>query len=71
MLRAMGDLGIEIQFADGKRVVDREYVGPIREATNGAPERFTFKDAMSRIGRVFEKNHLRAVQEQVIRSHFG
>jgi hypothetical protein len=63
-------VGVEIQFADGKRLVDAIYAGPIRQATDGVPERYTFQQAMDRIGDVFTKRILRSAQERVIRSHF-
>lgn len=60
----------EIQFADGKRVVDDIYVGPINEATNNQPQRFTFQSVMDRLGPAFEKQYLRKVQRDVIGRHF-
>jgi hypothetical protein len=64
-------VGTEITFLDCKRVVDNWMVPLIREATNGAPERFTYKDAMARSGGAAMKQHLRSVQQSVIREHFG
>jgi hypothetical protein len=61
----------EIQFADGKSMIDDIYVAPIMEATNGAPERFLRKEALRMIGRFVERNHIRAFQRDFIRSHFG
>jgi len=59
----------EIQFLDGKFVVDDVYVGPIKEATNGAPERFPFKDVMKSLGNVFTKGYLRKAQSKIIADH--
>jgi hypothetical protein len=49
----MSDLGTEIEFADGKRVVDSPFVPSIMQATDGKPERFTFKDAMQLANKSF------------------
>lgn len=60
----------EIEFADGRRVVDDVYVEPINKVTEGLPERYPFKDVMSRLGSFVEKDILRKVQSEVIREHF-
>jgi hypothetical protein len=60
----------ELQFADGKFVVDEAYVGPLKEVCGGETQRFPFKDAMKRLGPAFEKELLRNVQRDVIASHF-
>lgn len=70
MLRAMAAEGVEIEFSDGKYVVDDVYAGPIQEATNGDPSRFTFKEAMKLVGPVLGKEVLRQAQQTVIRDHF-
>lgn len=49
----MSDLGQEIEFSDGKFVVDAPFVGLISKATDGHPERFTFKDAMQLATKAF------------------
>jgi hypothetical protein len=67
----MGAEGTEIEFADGKFVVDDVYAGPIREATNGDPSRYTFKHAMKLVGPVLGKDVLRRAQSQVISDHFS
>lgn len=59
----------EVQFLDGKFVVDDVYVGPIKEATNGSPERFPFKDVMKSLGDVFTKDYLRRAQAKVVGDH--
>jgi hypothetical protein len=70
MLRAMPETGgTEIQFADGKFVVDDIYVGPIGEATNGHPERFPLKDAMARMNEFFGKDLLRRAQSRATSDH--
>lgn len=61
----------EIEFADGKRVVDDAYVEPINEVTEGSPERFLFRDVMSRLGNFVEKDILRKAQAAAIREHFN
>ena len=60
----------EIEFADGKRVVDDVYVEPINEVTEGSPERFTFQQAMDRIGRFVERSFLREAHKNVLSEHF-
>lgn len=60
----------EIEFADGKRVVDDAYAEPINEVTEGSPERFTFSEAMARISDFVERGILRKAQADVIREHF-
>ena len=60
----------EIEFSDGKRVVDDVYVGPINEVTEGSPERFPFSEAMARIGDFVERDILRKAQADAIREHF-
>lgn len=60
----------EIEFRDGKTVIDDVYVAPIMEATNGAPERFLRKDALRMIGRFVERDHIRNFQRQFILGHF-
>lgn len=66
MLRAMA----EIEFADGKRVVDEAYVEPIHQVTDGAPERFTFERAMKAVTNFVEKDVLRRAQSDAIKEHF-
>lgn len=70
MLRAMAAEGVEIEFSDGKFVVDDAYAGPIREATDGDPSRFTFKEAMKLVGPVLGKEVLRRAHSEIIRDHF-
>jgi hypothetical protein len=60
----------EIEFADGKRVVDDIYVEPIQQVTDGAPERFAFQWVMDRISKFVEKSILREAQKSVIEEHF-
>ena len=60
----------EIQFADGKQRVDDPIAGPLLQVTNGAPERFTFADAMKLFSRWQEKQILRDTQSRIIREHF-
>lgn len=60
----------EITFADGTQVVDDVFVEPINRATDGAPERFPFKVVMDRVTDFVAKDHLRKVQQDVIREHF-
>jgi len=60
----------EIQFADGKRMVDDVYVSAINEATEGSPERYPFGDVMKRITKFVERDILRKAQTDVIREHF-
>lgn len=67
MLRAMA----EVEFADGKRVVDDVYVEPILKVTNGAPERYPFQRVMDLINGFVEKGILRRAQQDVIREHFN
>ena len=48
-------VGREIEFSDGKFVVDDAFVSPIMEATDGKPERFTFREAMVGANRIFSR----------------
>jgi len=59
----------EIKFQNGTFVVDPELVGPLKEVTNGAPERFSFQEAMSKIGNWQTKQLLRGHQDSFIREH--
>lgn len=59
----------EVQFLDGTFVVDDPLVGPIREVTNGAPERFSLQEAMNMISSWQTKAFLREHQGKVIRDH--
>jgi len=59
----------EIEFSDGKRLIDDPLVGPIKQATDGAPESFTFKDAMKRLNKVNERNFLREARGKIVREH--
>ena len=65
MLRAMA----EIEFADGRKVVDDVYVEPINQVTDGAPERFTFQTVMGRLGDFVSKDILRQAQKSIISEH--
>lgn len=60
----------EIEFADGKRVVDDIYVEPINEVTDGSPERYPFGEVMRSIGKFVERGVLRKAYTDVIREHF-
>lgn len=44
------DRGVEMEFSDGKFVVDTPLAAVIRRATDGHPEKFTFRDAQALIG---------------------
>ena len=66
MLRAMA----KIEFADGVREVDDEYVPLLNEATHGEPKRHTFQRAMAELGRVTEKRALRNAEADLIKGHF-
>jgi len=61
---AVSDLGREVEFADGKFVVDEPIASMIMQATDGKPERFAFKDAMQLAtkasGRVSKTDLMRA-----------
>jgi len=61
----------EIQFADGKQVVDDAYAPAISELTSGHPERFPFRDVMDRIGSWFEKDFLRREQRRIVGDHLS
>ena len=60
----------EIQFADGKRVVDDAYVAPIHEVTNGEPERYPVQSVMDRVNGFVERSILREAQSNVLKEHF-
>lgn len=49
----MSELGRPIAFADGEFVVDAPFVSSIMQATDGKPERYTFKDAMQLANKQF------------------
>ncbi len=58
------DLGVELEFSDGTRVVDTAIAGVIRRATadeKGVPrtERYTYEAALALIGPQSEKDFLR------------
>ena len=59
----------EIEFADGKRVVDDVYVAPIQEVTNGEPARYPFQTVMNRISTFVEKSFLREAQKNIVSEH--
>ena len=59
----------EVQFSNGTFMVDDPLVGPIKEVTNGAPERFTFEEAMGKIGNWQTKMLLRNEQSRVVHDH--
>lgn len=59
----------EVQFLNGPFLVDDPLIGPIREVTDGAPERFTFEEAMGKIGNWQTKALLRTEQSRVIKEH--
>lgn len=61
--------GTELQFADGKFVVDDVFVAPIREATRGHPERFPYQSALKMMNGVLSKNFLKGVQGRVTSNH--
>jgi len=65
------DLGVEIDFADGRFVVDRVYVAPINEITDSHPERFTFKDAMKMVGPLLGRQYVRQAFDGMIRDHLS
>lgn len=60
----------ELDFADGKRVVDQPYADQILAATHGSPEGVTFKRAMQMINHLPMRNLLRSVERQVFKEHF-
>ncbi len=59
----------EIQFLNGTFVVDKPLVGPIMEVTDGSPERFSFQEAMNKIGNWQTKQYLRQSATAIIRDH--
>lgn len=61
----------EMKFADGTRVVDDPFVGPLNKATDGAPERFTFQEAMDRLNKLNEGNLFAEARSSLIREHVG
>lgn len=61
----------EIEFADGKQVVDDVYAPAIAEITKDHPERFPFKDVMSKIGDWFTKDLIRREQRKILGGHLG
>lgn len=59
----------EIQFADGRQMVDDIYVVPIIEVTDGAPQTVTFDEAMKRLSRFLEDRIVRDAFRDTIRGH--
>jgi hypothetical protein len=61
--------GSEIQFADGKFVVDDIFAGPIMEATGRHPERFPYQEALKLMNGVFGRDMLRRAQSRAQSDH--
>lgn len=61
--------GVEVTFADGKRVVDDAYLTPIRDVTGGHPERFPYADVMRRLGDWFAKDLIRRQAGSILSDH--
>lgn len=59
----------EVKFQNGTFMVEPQLVGPINEVTNGSPERYSFQDAMSKIGNWQTKQLLREHQGTLMREH--
>jgi hypothetical protein len=71
VLAVADDLGVELTFLDGDFVVDRAYVGAIRDVTGGEPERYRFKDAMRLVGPYFGRQWVRSAFNGMVRDHLS
>lgn len=60
----------DVLFSDGLQQVDDLYVPLLNEATDGEPQKFTYKAAMQRLGRVLERGIVRNAMSNAIRGHF-
>lgn len=69
------DEGVEIQFADGPFVVDKQIASLVREATGGEPQRYPRKEALKLIGPLeterFVRDHFSAVKAGHFRNYGG